>query len=889
MSAAGDRQRSSQSIWIVIAIAALAIIASVLFWLMRRPSAPMSNGVPKTLADDRAARITDLRYQLHLSVPSERREPVTGRLAASFALSDRSKPLAFDFVQAPDHLHRVTANGRDVDATVDHGHIVIPSRNLNKGANSIEFEFVAGDESLNRNDDFMYTLFVPARASLALPCFDQPNLKGRWTTSAEIPGEWTAVANGAETGRKTTGNRTEIGFAETAPLPTYLIALAAGKFQIETGERNGRTIRIFHRETDAAKVARNRDAILDLHAKALVWLEEYTGIPYPFGKFDVVLIPSFQFGGMEHAGAIYYNASGLMLDESATQNQLLGRAGTISHETSHMWFGDLVTMKWFNDVWMKEVFANFMAAKIVNPSFPNVNHPLRFLLENYPTAYDVDRTAGANPIRQQLANLNEAGSLYGSIIYQKAPIVMRQLELLVGADAFRDGLRKYLTQFQFANAEWPDLIGILDALTPATGGVQGAPPTNLAAWSHAWVDEPGRPTITTDLQIANGKISRLALRETDPRDRGLVWPERLQVLVGEKTGVQSFDVLISGAETEVTGVSGLPAPLWVLPTGGGLGYGLFALDPATVDYFSSSLAAIGDPLTRGAALVSLWESMLEGNVAPSKVRDQLLAAVARESDELNVSQMLDYLRAAFWRYTAPDDRPALAPRIESVLRAGLDQAKTTTSKAAWFNAYRAVATTAGALAWLERVWRHEVTIPNLPLAEQDDASLALDLAVRDVADADKILATQLGRFKNPDRKARFAFVMPAVSRDSEVRARFFESLKDVNNRRREAWVLDGARLLHHPLRAAASKKFVRPALDLVWEIQRTGDIFFPKRWADATLGGYQSPQTASEVRNFIDRLPPDYPPRLRWVLLSAADPLFRAAKILNSPAPAATR
>ena len=170
---------------------------------------------------------------------------------------------------------------------------------------------------------------------------------------------------------------------------------------------------MFHRETDERKVARNRDAIFDLHARALAWLEEYTGIPYPWGKFDFVLIPSFQFGGMEHPGAIFYNASTLLLDESATQNQLLGRANTISHETSHMWFGDLVTMRWFNDVWMKEVMANFLAAKIVNPSFPEINHDLRFLLSHYPSAYGIDRTAGANPIRQNLANLDEAGTLYG--------------------------------------------------------------------------------------------------------------------------------------------------------------------------------------------------------------------------------------------------------------------------------------------------------------------------------------------------------------------------------------------------------------------------------------------------------------------------------------------
>src|SRR5258705_4519790 len=141
-----------------------------------------------------------------------------------------------------------------------------------------------------------------------------------------------------------------------------------------------------------------------------------------------------------------------MLDESATENQKLDRASVIAHETSHMWFGDLVTMRWFNDVWMKEVFANFMAAKIVNPSFPHVNHELRFLVSNYPAAYAVDRTGGTHPIRQELANLNEAGSLYGAIIYQKAPIVMRQLERLIGADNMRDRLRMYLKQVSFRHA-----------------------------------------------------------------------------------------------------------------------------------------------------------------------------------------------------------------------------------------------------------------------------------------------------------------------------------------------------------------------------------------------------------------------------------------------------
>src|SRR5262249_13362966 len=356
------------------------------------------------------------------------------------------------------------------------------------------------------------------------------------------------------TARTEEGGRIKVRFAETQPLSTYLFAFATGKFSIETGERSGRTFRMFHRETDAAKVARNRDAVFDLHATALDWLENYTGIKYPFGKFDFLLVPSFQFGGMEHPGAIFYNASGILLDPSATQNQKLGRASVIAHETAHMWFGDLVTMKWFNDVWMKEVFANFMAAKIVNPSFPEINHELRFLYAHYPLAYDVDRTPGSNAIRQRLDNLDEAGSLYGAIIYQKAPIVMRQLETLLGETSFRDGLRQYLQAHEFANATWPDLIRVLDERTPE----------DLAAWSLAWVDEPGRPKIRTDLQITNGRIARLAFVQSDPvRSRGLHWNQKLHVLVGLTSGphvavqTTTFDVQLSGERVEVPGAAGL--------------------------------------------------------------------------------------------------------------------------------------------------------------------------------------------------------------------------------------------------------------------------------------------------------------------------------------------
>ncbi len=345
---------------------------------------------------------------------------------------------------------------------------------------------------------------------------------------------------------------------------------------------------------------------------------------------------------MEHPGAIFYNAASMLLDESATENQVLGRASLIAHETSHMWFGDLVTMRWFNDVWMKEVFASFMAAKIVNPSFPKINHDLRFLVANYPAAYSVDRTAGTHPIRQELDNLNEAGSLYGAIIYSKAPIVMRQLEQLLGAGQLQEGLRVYLKQFAFGNASWLDLVRVLDERTDR----------DLAAWSRVWVEEAGRPSIRTELDIdENDVVRRLAFTQSDPvKDRSLVWTQHIAVLLGLRTGVRSVPLEISRARTEVPDAATISGLRFVLPTGGGLAYGGVTLDDRSRAYLLQHVAELEDPVARGAAWVTLWEEVLDGRVQPQAFVDAGLRALPHEPIEQNVQLVLGYLDRAFWTF-----------------------------------------------------------------------------------------------------------------------------------------------------------------------------------------------------------------------------------------------
>ena len=830
-------------------------------------SEPMpAPGIPETLARERAESIRDLQYDLTFAIPAEPGSAVQGQVTIRFSLIARRR-VVLDFAQPADRVRGVRVGGTSIRATVVNGHLVLPADVLRAGENEVVVDFVAGDEPLNRNPEFLYTLFVPARAHRAFPCFDQPDLKARFRLSLDVPSGWVAVSNGAMLETRSSERGTRIRFAETQPLPTYLFSFVAGRFAVETAMKDGRELRLFHRETDTAKVTRNRDAIFDLHAAALRWLEEYTAIPYPFGKFDVVAIPSFQFGGMEHPGAILYNASSLLLDETATQNQMLDRASVIAHETAHMWFGDLVTMRWFNDVWMKEVFANFMAAKIVNPSFPQVNHELRFLLSNYPSAYQVDRTAGTNAIRQQLANLEDAGQLYGAIIYQKAPIVMRQLETVVGDTGFRDGLREYLEAYSFGNATWLDLIRILDARTS----------DDLLAWNRAWVEERGRPEITSELQAANGRIARLTLNVRDPYQRGLAWPQRLKVALGYADGIRELPVDVGGSAAVVVGAEGLPLPLFVLPNGAGLGYGLFLLDDASRSYLLANLHTIDDPLTRGSAWVTLWDTMLESRIAPGAFIDLAARALPVETDEQNIQRILGYTTRAFWRHLSPDERVRLAPALERLFRNGMARAATSSAKAAWFSAFRDTALSADGLTWLEALWRREEVVEGLPFAETDEIAMSLELAVREVPAWQEILQTQLDRTQNPDRKARFAFVRPALSADTAVRDQAFARLRVLENRRREPWVIESLSYLNHPLREAQARHFIRPSLELLREIQRTGDIFFPTRWTEAALSGHRSPDAAATVRDFLSQ-ELQYPQRLRWTILTAADELFRVSE-----------
>ncbi|PXY01193.1 aminopeptidase [Marinifilum breve] len=825
---------------------------------------PVETGVAKTLADYRKMNISNLEYHLQFDIPEGKSEEIPGKNKIIFNLASTDQDLQIDFRENANLIKSVKANGKASAYRFESEHVIIPREELNLGQNEIELEFIAGNTSLNRNDEFLYTLFVPDRARTAFPCFDQPNLKANFQLNMSVPSHWKAMGNGKLNQTKEEGDRTFYEFAKTKPLPTYLFSFVAGKFETITREHNGRKHTMYHRETDPEKLANNTDEIFQMLFESLDWLEEYTDVPYPFAKYDIVVIPSFQYGGMEHTGATLYNASRMFLDKNATKNRLLARANLIAHETAHMWFGDLVTMKWFDQVWLKEIFANFLADKITNPSFPEMNHNLKFQMAHFPSSFSVDRTTGPNPINQVLPNLKDAGTMYGAIIYHKSPIVMNMLENITGKEALKKGLQTYMKNYAYSNASWEDLIEILDATTEF----------DLKQWSKVWFDKGGRPTLECNLTSENGKISKLSISQKDAHGNTGDWTQDLNLIFGYKDESKHIKATIDKPKILIADANGLDLPDYIIPNGKGDAYGFFKLDENSKQYLLNDFDGIKDDLVRGIALINLYENLRERFVTGSEFVSTLEKQISKEQNSLILERMLSYLKSAYWLDLNQDERKLLGKTLEESLWIRLSSEQDMSKKSSLYSALSSVAETPEKLSQLYKVWKEEIAIGGFSLSETKATALACNLAIKMPEKADELVKTQTERIKNPDRKKKMNFVAPALSANAEVRKEFFESLKNEENRQIERWALEGLGYLNHPLREQEALSYLPQALELLQEIQVTGDIFFPYNWLSTSYRGHQSKEAGDITRKFLEERP-DYPENLKLKILQTADVVLK--------------
>ena len=798
-------------------------------------------GISRELAQWREATYHDIAYRLHFDIPAQRTESVEGTVTITLS-TQHSEDIIIDYRESS-NIKEVMLNDVATPYEVVNEHIVL--RNAPAGENAVTIAFTASDQSLNRQEEYLYTLLVPDRARTLFPAFDQPDMKASYTLSLTLPEAWEAISNTSQREITRDQSTKTITFHPTEPLSTYLFSFVAGKLDKRSYDDGRHTFSAYYRETDPKRLEQ-LDTIFSQVASSLDWLEEYTGIKYPFAKYDLIILPGFQYGGMEHTGATLYNDTQMFLSENPTPDEELRRIQLIAHETAHMWFGDYVTMRWFDDVWTKEVFANYFAARMAEPLFPETNHTLNRLKTYTASALNEDRTEGTTSIRQELDNLRNAGLIYGQIIYNKAPVVMQKLHEIMGEESFRQGIQEYLKTYAYDNATWDDLIAILDRLTDH----------DLRAFSDVWVNKAGMPHITLERSGESLKIS-----DSDPLGRGLSWPQRFTVTAVDTQGRHhAIDVEVKGEATTYA----LPADThYIIPNSCGCGYGLFLLSELDTNALLSSWHTLADDTARQATVMNLYENYLWGNIDDERLLSSLMTGLAVEHNALIASTVVGYMAEPLQSLKSPFAEVEL---LEMAKRHEL-----TSCRQQLLRMVMQVATNQDVIRALYDIWKSG----DHPLLNVNDyMTLAYELSLRLPERYSEFATTQRDRISDPDRQRRFDYIIRSVHPNKAERDALFESLLEPENRRIEPWAASALAYLNHPLRGTEAVGYIRRGLDELLEVQRTGDIFFPRNWAGALLAGHRTTEAYDALQGFLNENP-DYPQLMRNKILQAAYPLQR--------------
>ena len=870
-----------------------AIVLTMAAPLSAQPTDLIGPGVSSALATARRTQLSDVRYALRLDVgDTGTADQATGTVTITFRRRGAGDVI-LDFRGRS--IGGAIVNGvvwPEVAAHWNRHHLVVPASRLRAGENRVVLGFTtpiasAGAAIIRSRDaadssTYLYTLLVPADANLLFPCFDQPDLKARVSLMLTTPPGWTAVANGART-NPLLSDRSAIDmradrwvhrFRETAPISTYLVAFAAGPWHTVTAShviRPGgapQPMSLYARRSRAAEV--DTDSLLAMNARALRWLGGYFGAPYAFGKYDFVLAPAFPFGGMEHPGAVFYNEDSFVYREQPTTSQLLGRQATTYHEVAHQWFGDFVTMQWFDDLWLKEGFATFMAARMQAALEPSANAWKTFYLRNKPVAYGTDATLGTTPVWQALGNLDQAKSNYGPIVYNKAPSILRQLEFAVGEAAFQRGVRAFLATHRYGNATWRSLLSHI-------GRAAGR---DLTSWGAQWMLRPGMPIVTQELTVRDGRITALRLlqRPAQPTLSGRgAWPLALEVLLHYPDGrTDRLPVQLTGDTTRVRAAEGRPSPSFVFANHGDYGYAIVLPDSLSLTYLEQHIGDVRDDLLRPMLWGALWDLVRDAAYDPRRYLAMIERELPRERDEQIAGTLLGRLSTVVTRYLPAAERDAMLPRVGAMLLAGArDTAYAYSWRKAHLDTYIGLATSAASQTQLRR-WLQGDSIPGLPLRAPTRWAMVTRLIGAGAPDADSLLAAETLRDATSEGR-RQAFVAAAARPDSGSKARLFARWF-ADTTLNEEWVTSSLRAFHDPAHADHTLPYLIPALDTLPWIQQNRRIFFLGSWLGATLGGQRSPTALERVDQWL-AAHPSLAPDLRQKVLQARDELDRTVRI----------
>jgi aminopeptidase N len=502
---------------------------------------------------------------------------------------------------------RVTVGGVEQEVDWDGARIRVRGLDTSAGArNTVRIEAVGAysrsGEGLHRFTDpvdgetYLYTQYEPADSRRVMACFEQPDMKARYTFVVHAPAGWRVLSNQEVDSADERGAAQTVVFAETLPLSSYITAVAAGPYQRVDGEWRREEQRVPLGVLCRASLAQHLDAeeILEVTRQGLDFFTEAFGHDYPWGKYDQVFVPEYNLGAMENPGLVTFTEA-YVFRGASTAAQHEGRANTILHEMAHMWFGDLVTMRWWDDLWLKESFADYMGAHAAVAATRFTDAWVTFANRRKAWAYQQDQLPTTHPIVADIPDLEAAKLNFDGITYAKGAAVLKQLVAFVGERAFFEGARRYFRAHAFGNTT---LVDLLDQLAASSG-------RDVRAWSAAWLETTGMSGISVERDEAG-----MTVVQEEPR------PHRLSLGLyaldaGRLVRRAGVDLDIEEERTKVALPVAPPADL-VLPNDGDRTYAKVRLDDRSVDAAEKALSTIEDALARALVWSALWNATRDG-------------------------------------------------------------------------------------------------------------------------------------------------------------------------------------------------------------------------------------------------------------------------------------
>lgn len=538
-----------------------------------------------------ASDVKPRRYLLHFdldldgwrSTGNERIELVTGRVARDITLHALDLDIGAARLDG-EPAARITYDEGSQTATLEFGSDIAPGDHvLELDWTGAIREKLRGLYRSTRGDErYAATQFEAADARRAFPCFDEPEFKARFAVDLIHPSGLLAVGNMRIASQEDIGGgRTRTSFEESPPLSSYLVAFTVGPYEETPTETtsSGWPVRV----VVPPGLAKRSEYARDAHVAAVQWLEKYTGIAYQYRKLDAIGIPDFEAGAMENAGAITYRVRLLAADpETASLPVLKAVFAVAAHELTHMWWGDLVTMKWWNDLWLNESFASFIGDKCTDALNPEWQMKRDIVADATP-AFGLDALVSTHPISVEVRNVDEASERFDAITYNKGQAVLRMIEGFLGEDAFRAGVRIYLDRHRESNATADDFWRALDESS-------GRDVTRLA---NAWIRSPGHPLVRCSAEASGAGLTVTLGQERffadpDVTDTGQTWPVPIVIAYGTHGGRREERVLLDARERTVE----LPGATWYFPNGGAAGFYRYAFDDASLALLASAISEL---------------------------------------------------------------------------------------------------------------------------------------------------------------------------------------------------------------------------------------------------------------------------------------------------------